>query len=65
MTFEKAALACFQTKQPEWKYGKHHDNLITAGELHAYVQQNVIKQSSGSQTPQLQGDADRVLARFQ
>ncbi len=40
------------------------DNQITAGELHAYVQQNVIQQSSGSQTPELQGDADRVLVRF-
>ena len=34
-------------------------------ELHAYVQQNVIQQSSGSQTPELQGDAERVLVRFQ
>ena len=44
---------------------KNQDNQITAGELHAYVQQNVIQQSSGSQTPELQGDADRVLVRFQ
>jgi len=35
-------------KQAEWKNGKHQDNQITAGELHAYVQQNVIQQSSGS-----------------
>ena len=41
------------------------DNAITAGELHAYVLQNVIQQSSGSQTPELQGDANRVLVRFQ
>ena len=41
------------------------DNQITTGELHAYVQRNVIQQSSGSQTPELQGDADRVLVRFQ
>ena len=41
------------------------DNTITTGELHAYVQQNVIQQSSGSQTPELQGDANRVLVRFQ
>ena len=40
------------------------DNTITAGELHAYVQQNVIQQSSGSQTPELQGDANRVLVSF-
>ena len=43
----------------------NQDNQITAGELHAYVQQNVIQQSSGSQTPELQGDDDRVLVRFQ
>ena len=43
----------------------NQDNQITAGELHAYVQQNVIQQSSGSQTPELQADADRVLVRFQ
>ena len=41
------------------------NNEITAGELHSYVQTNVIQQSSGSQTPELQGDADRVLVRFQ
>ena len=41
------------------------DNQITAGELHAYVQQNVIQQSSGSQTPTITGDVDRVLVRFQ
>ena len=43
----------------------NNDNEITAGELHSYVQTNVIQQSSGSQTPELQGDADRVLVRFQ
>ena len=35
-------------------------NEITAGELHSYVQTNVIQQSSGSQTPVLQGDATKV-----
>ena len=40
-------------------------NQITAGELNACVKQNVIQQSSGSQTPELQGDADRVLVSFQ
>ena len=38
---------------------------ITAGELHSYVQANVIQQSTDSQTAELQGDADRVLVRFQ
>ncbi len=41
------------------------DNKITAGELHAYVKTNVLQQSSGSQTPELQGDRNRVLVQFQ
>ena len=55
----------FLMKGMEGDADVNQDNQITAGELHAYVQQNVIQQSSGSQTPQLQGDADRVLVRFQ
>ena len=43
----------------------HNDNQIAASELHSNVQTNVAQQSSGSQTPELQGDADRVLVRFQ
>jgi uncharacterized caspase-like protein len=42
----------------------NNDNKITARELHAYVEQNVVQQSSGSQTPELQGDKDRVLVQF-
>ena len=41
------------------------DNQITAGELHAYVKQNVIQQSSRKHKPDLQGYNDRVLVRFQ
>ena len=52
-------------KGMEGEADSNNDNSITAGELHAYVQQNVIQQSSGSQTPELQGDANRVLVRFQ
>ena len=51
----------FLMKGMEGDADGNQDNQITAGELHAYVQQNVIQQSSGSQTPELQGDADRVL----
>ena len=42
----------------------NNDNKIIARELHAYVEQNVVQQSSGSQTPELQGDKDRVLVQF-
>jgi hypothetical protein len=55
----------FLMKGMEGDADTNQDNQITAGELHAYVQQNVIQQSSGSQTPELQGDAERVLVRFQ
>jgi uncharacterized caspase-like protein len=55
----------FLMKGMEGDADTNQDNQITAGELHAYVQQNVIQQSSGSQTPELQGNADRVLVRFQ
>ena len=40
------------------------DNKITARELHIYVKQNVVQQSSGSQTPELQGDKNRVIVNF-
>ena len=55
----------FLMKGMEGDADTNQDNQITAGELHAYVQERVIQQSSGSQTPELQGDADRVLVRFQ
>ena len=40
------------------------DNKITAQELHNYVKENVTQRSSDSQTPELQGDKDRVLVKF-
>ena len=49
----------------EGEVDTNQDNKITAGELHSYVQTNVIQQSSGSQTPESKGDADRVLVLFQ
>ena len=55
----------FLMKGMEGEADANQDNQITTGELHAYVQQNVIQQSSGSQTPELQGDSDRVLVKFQ
>ena len=55
----------FLMKGMEGEADSNNDNSITAGELHAYVQKNVVQQSAGSQTPELQGDANRVLVRFQ
>ena len=55
----------FLMKGMEGEADKNSDNKITAGKLHSYVQSNVVQQSSGSQTPELQGDENRVLVRFQ
>ena len=55
----------FLMKGMEGEADSNKDNAITAGELHSYVQKNVIQQSAGSQTPELQGDANRVLVSFQ
>ena len=54
----------FLMKAMEGDADTNADNKITARELHAYVEQNVVQQSSGSQTPELQGDKDRVLVQF-
>ena len=54
----------FLMKGMEGDADTNGDKQITAGELHAYVKSNVVQQSSGTQTPELQGDADRVLVRF-
>ena len=55
----------FLMKGMEGDADQNNDNKITAGELHQYVQQNVIQHSSGTQTPGLQGDSNRVLVTFQ
>ena len=54
----------FLMKGMEGDADTNADNKITARELHIYVEQNVVQQSSGSQTPELQGDKDRVLVQF-
>ena len=41
------------------------NNEITARELHSFVRENVVQQSGGSQVPELQGDGEKVLVRFQ
>ena len=55
----------FLMKGMEGDADTNGDKQITAGELQAYVKSNVVQQSSGTQTPELQGDEDRVLVRFQ
>ena len=55
----------FLMKGMEGEADANNDNEITAGELHNYVEQNVWQQSSNTQLPQIQGNKDRVLVRFQ
>ena len=55
----------FLMKGMEGEADANNDNEITAGELHEYVEQNVWQQSSNTQLPQIQGNRDRVLVRFQ
>ncbi len=54
----------FLMKGMEGGADSDRDNQITARELHTYVRENVVQQSGGSQVPELQGDAERVLVRF-
>ena len=54
----------FLMKGMEGEADANNDGKITALELHAYVEQNVVQQSNGSQTPELQGKKDRVLIQF-
>ena len=43
----------------------NQDNKITMNEMRDYVKDKVGRQSDFKQTPQLQGDANRVLVQFQ
>ena len=55
----------FLMKGLEGDADANNDNQITASELHSFVTDKVERQSGFKQTPDLQGDADRVLVRFQ
>jgi uncharacterized caspase-like protein len=57
----------FLMKGLEGEADANADRNITAGELHAYVASNVSRQAlrlGRVQTPQLQGDAERVLVAW-
>ena len=43
---------------------KNEDNKISSGELNSYIQENVLKQTSGSQKPDLVGNFDKILIDF-
>ena len=55
----------FLMKGLEGDADANNDNQITAGELHTFVTDKVERQSGFKQTPDIQGDAGRVLVRFQ
>ena len=57
----------FLMKGLEGNADANNDKKITNGELHSYVRSNVTKQAvrlEREQTPQLQGDENRVLVEF-
>lgn len=61
---EHGLFSYFLMKGMEGNADANADRKITAGELHAYVAENVSRQAvrlGRAQTPQLQGDAERVL----
>jgi len=62
---EHGLFSYFVMKGMEGEADGNADNRITALELQAYVHRHVVQQSSGTQTPELQGDKERVLVRFQ
>jgi uncharacterized caspase-like protein len=55
----------FLMKGMEGVADSNKDNKITALELHEYVKENVWQQSSSKQSPELQGNENRVLVQFQ
>jgi uncharacterized caspase-like protein len=55
----------FLMKGMEGDADANKDDKITIAEMRDYVKDKVVRQSDFQQTPELQGDADRVLVRFQ
>ena len=61
---EHGLFSYFLMKGMEGIADRDENNEITAGELHTYINANVVQQSSGSQSPQFWGDEDRVLVEL-
>ena len=62
---EHGMFSYFLMKGMEGDADANSDNQITMAVMRDYVKDKVIRQSNFRQTPELQGDADRVLVRFQ
>ena len=54
----------FLMKGMEGDADKNNDKKITTGELYNFVKKNVVQQSAGSQIPELQGNKNSFLVRF-
>ena len=61
---EHGMFSYFLMKGMEGDADADNDNQITMAEMRDYVKDKVVRQSNFQQTPELQGDADRVLVRF-
>ena len=64
---EHGLFSYFLMKGLEGDADANNDKKITNGELHSYVRSNVTRQAvrlGREQTPQLQGDENRVLVEF-
>ena len=61
---EQGLFSYFLMRGLEGEADSDQNGQVTAGELHEYTRKNVSRLSSGSQTPEFQGDSERVLVTF-
>lgn len=62
---EQGLFSYFLMRGLEGEADANQNGKVTAGELHEYTRKNVNRFSSGTQTPEFQGDDERVLVTFQ
>ena len=62
---EQGLFSYFLMRGLEGEADLNNDGQIVAKELYEYTRKNVSRLSSGTQTPELQGDSERVLVTFQ
>lgn len=58
------AFSYFLMKGIEGKADLNKDNILTNGELHEYLIENVGRHAQQKQTPQMIGDPNQILVRF-
>jgi len=61
---EQGLFSYFLMRGLEGEADANQNGKVTAGELHEYTRKNVNRFSSGTQTPEFQGDRERVLVTF-